>query len=72
MCFGGAISSNCTPIACDTERFLMSWSAIMGRNAAAAAARPHRLGSDRPLFEKIGQYRAQGRTVDGEVVQLVA
>jgi gentisate 1,2-dioxygenase len=29
--------------------------------------------SDRPLFEKIGQYRAQGRTVDGrDVVQLVA
>jgi hypothetical protein len=46
----------------------MSWSAIMGRNGAAAAARPHRLGSDRPLFEKIGQYRAHGRTPDGEVV----
>jgi gentisate 1,2-dioxygenase len=30
------------------------------------------LCSDRPLFEKIGQYRAQGRTEDGEVVQLVA
>ena len=30
------------------------------------------LCSDRPLFEKIGQYRAQGRTADGEVVQLVA
>jgi gentisate 1,2-dioxygenase len=28
--------------------------------------------SDRPLFEKIGQYRAQGRTGGGEVVQLVA
>ena len=28
--------------------------------------------SDRPLFEKIGQYRAQGRTPDGEVAQLVA
>jgi len=28
------------------------------------------LCSDRPLFEKIGQYRAQGRTLDGEVVQL--
>ncbi len=27
--------------------------------------------SDQPLFEKIGQYRAQGRTADGEVVQLV-
>jgi gentisate 1,2-dioxygenase len=27
--------------------------------------------TDRPLFEKIGQYRAQGRTADGEVVQLV-
>jgi len=27
--------------------------------------------SDRPLFEKIGQYRAQGRTAEGEVVQLV-
>jgi gentisate 1,2-dioxygenase len=27
--------------------------------------------SDRPLFEKIGQYRAQGRSPDGEVVQLV-
>jgi gentisate 1,2-dioxygenase len=27
--------------------------------------------SDRPLFEKIGQYRAQGRTPDGAVVQLV-
>jgi gentisate 1,2-dioxygenase len=26
--------------------------------------------TDRPLFEKIGQYRAQGRTADGEVVQL--
>jgi hypothetical protein len=24
------------------------------------------------LFEKIGQYRAQGRTPDGEVVQLVS
>jgi gentisate 1,2-dioxygenase len=30
------------------------------------------LCSDRPLFEKIGQYRAQGRTADGEVVQLAA
>jgi gentisate 1,2-dioxygenase len=30
------------------------------------------LCSDRPLFEKIGQYRAQGRTPDGEVVQLMA
>ncbi|HVC55306.1 MAG TPA: cupin domain-containing protein [Stellaceae bacterium] len=30
------------------------------------------LCSDRPVFEKIGQYRAQGRTPDGEVVQLVA
>ena len=30
------------------------------------------LCSDRPLFEKIGQYRAQGRTPKGEVVQLVA
>ena len=30
------------------------------------------LCSDRPLFEKIGQYRAQGRTPNGEVVQLVA
>jgi gentisate 1,2-dioxygenase len=30
------------------------------------------LCSDRPLFEKIGQYRAQGRTEDGEVVQLVS
>jgi gentisate 1,2-dioxygenase len=30
------------------------------------------LCSDRPLFEKIGQYRAQGRTPDGEVVQLAA
>jgi gentisate 1,2-dioxygenase len=29
------------------------------------------LCSDRPLFAKIGQYRAQGRTRDGEVVQLV-
>jgi len=29
------------------------------------------LCSDRPLFEKIGQYRAQGRTPDGEIVQLV-
>jgi gentisate 1,2-dioxygenase len=29
------------------------------------------LCSDRPLFEKIGQYRAQGRTPDGEVAQLV-
>ncbi len=28
--------------------------------------------SDKPLFEKIGQYRAQGRTPDGEVMQLVA
>ena len=30
------------------------------------------LCSDRPLFEKIGQYRAQGRNADGEVVQLAA
>ncbi len=30
------------------------------------------LCSDRPLFDKIGQYRAQGRTPDGEVVQLAA
>jgi gentisate 1,2-dioxygenase len=30
------------------------------------------LCSDRPLFEKIGQYRAQGRTPDGEVVELGA
>jgi gentisate 1,2-dioxygenase len=30
------------------------------------------LCSDRPLFDKIGQYRAQGRSADGEVVQLVA
>jgi gentisate 1,2-dioxygenase len=30
------------------------------------------LCSDRPLFEKIGQYRAQGRTPDGEVAQLAA
>ena len=30
------------------------------------------LCSDRPLFEKIGQYRAQGRTEGGEVVQLIA
>jgi gentisate 1,2-dioxygenase len=30
------------------------------------------LCSDRPLLEKIGQYRAQGRTAEGEVVQLVA
>jgi gentisate 1,2-dioxygenase len=30
------------------------------------------LCSDRPLFEKIGQYRAQGRTPDGAVVQLAA
>ena len=30
------------------------------------------LCSDRPLFEKIGQYRAQGRTPEGGVVQLVA
>ena len=30
------------------------------------------LCSDRPLFEKIGQYRAQGRTPDGEVMQLRA
>ena len=30
------------------------------------------LCSDRPLFEKIGQYRAQGRTAAGEVVQLAA
>lgn len=30
------------------------------------------LCSDRPLFEKIGQYRAQGRTPDGDVVQLAA
>ena len=30
------------------------------------------LCSDRPLFEKIGQYRAQGRTPEGRVVQLVA
>jgi gentisate 1,2-dioxygenase len=28
--------------------------------------------SDAPLLEKIGQYRAQGRASDGEVVQLVA
>jgi gentisate 1,2-dioxygenase len=30
------------------------------------------LCSDRPLFEKIGQYRAQGRTLEDGVVQLVA
>jgi len=30
------------------------------------------LCSDVPLLEKIGQYRAQGRASDGEVVQLVA
>jgi gentisate 1,2-dioxygenase len=30
------------------------------------------LCSDHPLFEKIGQYRAQGRTPDGNVVQLVS
>ena len=30
------------------------------------------LCSDRPLFDKIGQYRAQGRTPQGGVVQLVA
>lgn len=30
------------------------------------------LCSDRPLFEKIGQYRAQGRDADGAVVQLAA
>jgi gentisate 1,2-dioxygenase len=30
------------------------------------------LCSDRPLFEKIGQYRAQGRTPEDGVVQLVA
>jgi gentisate 1,2-dioxygenase len=30
------------------------------------------LCSDRPLLERIGQYRAQGRTAEGEVVQLVA
>lgn len=29
------------------------------------------LCSDRPLFEKIGQYRAQGRGASGEMVQLV-
>ena len=29
------------------------------------------LCSDRPLFEKIGQYRAQGRGEDGAVAQLV-
>jgi gentisate 1,2-dioxygenase len=29
------------------------------------------LCSDMPLFEKIGQYRAQGRKADGKVVQLV-
>jgi gentisate 1,2-dioxygenase len=29
------------------------------------------LCSDRPLFEKIGQYRAQGRSPEGEVAQLV-
>ena len=28
--------------------------------------------SDAPLLEKIGQYRAQGRTANGEVVQLVS
>jgi gentisate 1,2-dioxygenase len=28
--------------------------------------------SDRPLFEKIGQYRAQGRSAEGEVVPLAA
>lgn len=28
--------------------------------------------SDRPLFDKIGQYRAQGRTPEGAVVQLAA
>ena len=30
------------------------------------------LCTDRPLFDKIGQYRAQGRTEDGEVLQLAA
>jgi gentisate 1,2-dioxygenase len=30
------------------------------------------LCTDRPLFEKIGQYRAQGRTSEGEIVQLAA
>jgi gentisate 1,2-dioxygenase len=30
------------------------------------------LCSDRPLFDKIGQYRAQGRSEAGEVVQLAA
>lgn len=30
------------------------------------------LCSDRPLFEKIGQYRAQGRNPGGEVMQLAA
>ncbi|HKS88482.1 MAG TPA: cupin domain-containing protein [Stellaceae bacterium] len=30
------------------------------------------LCTDRPLFEKIGQYRAQGRAANGEVVQLAA
>jgi gentisate 1,2-dioxygenase len=30
------------------------------------------LCTDRPLFEKISQYRAQGRTPDGDVAQLVA
>ena len=29
------------------------------------------LCSDRPLLEKIGQYRAQGRTAEGEMAQLV-
>jgi gentisate 1,2-dioxygenase len=28
--------------------------------------------TDTPLFEKIGQYRAQGRKPDGSVEQLVA
>jgi hypothetical protein len=30
------------------------------------------LCSDRPLLEKIGQYRAQGRNAQGAVVQLAA
>ncbi|HTP82665.1 MAG TPA: cupin domain-containing protein, partial [Alphaproteobacteria bacterium] len=28
--------------------------------------------TDQPLLEKIGQYRAQGRTADGKVLQLVS
>jgi gentisate 1,2-dioxygenase len=44
------------------------WRRHINRGAADAVLY---LCSDRPLFEKIGQYRAQGRGPDGILAQLV-